>query len=61
MANYIFCTNSRCKYYFEDDCIKNLNNERVEINYDGKCETFEYGVFEGYAAIEAAEQEEPCQ
>lgn len=45
---FIHCRNSSCKNYFEDSCIKNLNNEMVCFDEDGKCETFEAGEFEGY-------------
>lgn len=44
MAINMMCMNSECAYYWEDNCMKNINEERIEIGEDGKCETFEKGV-----------------
>lgn len=43
MAINMMCTNSRCVNYWEDNCSKNMNEERICINGDGVCETFEFG------------------
>lgn len=48
MAINMMCTNSICKYYWEDNCTRNLNEERIEIDENGKCETFEVGKSEWY-------------
>lgn len=48
MAINMMCMNSRCKHYWEDNCMRNLNEERIEINENGVCETFEEGVNECY-------------
>ncbi|MDF2950521.1 MAG: hypothetical protein K0S18_104 [Anaerocolumna sp.] len=52
MAINVMCMNDRCKFYWEDNCMRNLNEERIEISKEGKCETFEEGVSEWYAAEE---------
>jgi len=51
MAINMMCTNSRCEFYWEDCCTKSLNDERIEINGDGKCETFKAGISEWYEDI----------
>ena len=43
MAINMMCTNSKCINYWEDNCMKNLNEERIYIDEDGVCETFEAG------------------
>ena len=48
MAINMMCTNSKCKNYYEDNCMNNINEKRIEINSDGKCETFEEGTNELY-------------
>lgn len=48
MAINMMCMNDKCKFYYEDCCIKNLNEERIEINENGQCETFEEGVSDFY-------------
>ena len=48
MAINMMCTNSKCINYWEDNCAKNLNEERIEINGDGECETFEAGISPWY-------------
>lgn len=48
MAINMMCMNTKCKYYWEDSCVRNLNEERIEINEDGKCETFEEGICDWY-------------
>lgn len=44
----IYCNNSKCVHYYEDLCVEDINGKRVEINADRECETFKYGVNEGY-------------
>ncbi|WP_404988417.1 hypothetical protein [Clostridium culturomicium] len=46
MAINMMCMNDKCKYYYEDNCIRNINEERIEIDENGKCETFEEGISE---------------
>lgn len=48
MAINMMCMNSECKYYWEDNCTKNINEERIVIDSDGKCETFEKGKSDWY-------------
>jgi hypothetical protein len=48
VAINMMCMNSRCKYYWEDNCTRNINEERIEIDENGKCETFELGESEWY-------------
>lgn len=48
MAINMMCTNSDCKHYWEDNCMRNINEEQIEINAYGKCVTFEEGVNECY-------------
>lgn len=48
MAINMMCMNSKCKFYWEDNCMRNMNEERIEINENGKCETFETGISEWY-------------
>jgi len=40
--------NSRCKYYWEDNCMNNIEEKRIEIDENGKCETFEEGKSDWY-------------
>lgn len=44
MAINMMCTNNKCINYWEDNCMKNINEERIEINGDGECETFKAGI-----------------
>ncbi|MEG2289935.1 MAG: hypothetical protein RSA29_02705 [Clostridium sp.] len=48
MAINMMCMNDKCKYYYEDSCTRNINEERIEIDENGKCETFELGISEMY-------------
>lgn len=48
MAINMMCQNYECKFYFEDNCMKNLNEERLVLDSNGKCETFEKGKNEAY-------------
>jgi hypothetical protein len=48
MAINMMCTNSKCKSYWEDNCTRNINEERIEINGNGQCETFEAGISQWY-------------
>lgn len=45
MKKEIFCTNDKCKFYFEDNCF--CNDTTVHISRDG-CESFKEGVHDGY-------------
>lgn len=44
MAINMMCLNSRCKHYWEDNCMKNIDEERIVINENGLCQTFEEGI-----------------
>jgi len=48
----IHCENSKCKYYFEDSCITDLNGGIVSLDSEGKCDRFEEGVCEWYEESE---------
>lgn len=48
MAINMMCINSNCKHYWEDNCMKNMNEERLEIDANGQCITFEEGISELY-------------
>ncbi len=48
MAMNLCCFNSRCKFYFEDLCDKNLNEELMFLDENGRCTTFKEGIHEGY-------------
>ena len=48
MAINMMCTNDKCVYYFEDNCMRNLNEERLELDKNGNCVTFKEGVNENY-------------
>lgn len=45
----IFCLNSKCKHYFEDNCMLLLETGTVHVSIDGKCEDFKAGQHIGYA------------
>jgi len=55
MAINMMCMNSKCKYYWEDNCTRNINEERIEINRIGICDTFEEGVSDWYKESEGEE------
>jgi hypothetical protein len=44
MAINMMCTNDKCVNYWEDNCMKNIHEERININDEGMCDTFEEGV-----------------
>lgn len=48
MAINMMCMNSECKYYWEDNCTRNLQEERIQIGFQGVCETFEKGESDWY-------------
>jgi hypothetical protein len=54
-ANFIMCTNSECKNYWEDMCTKNVGNEIVHLNSSGQCEDYEHGKSEWYDESEGEE------
>jgi hypothetical protein len=57
MAINMMCTNSQCVNYWEDNCMKNINEERIEINEYGLCETFQPGISPMYAGQEVMDGE----
>lgn len=57
MAIKMMCMNTECKYYWEDCCTRNLQEERIIINRNGKCETFEIGVSDFYIESEECDEE----
>lgn len=44
----IFCLNSKCKHYFEDSCVKILQDDSIDVSEGGRCVSFEAVVCEGY-------------
>lgn len=44
----IFCLNSNCKNYFEDNCMMMFEKDTVHISESGKCEDFEEGQYFAY-------------
>ncbi len=44
----IFCLNSECENYFEDNCMKIFEEGTVNISKEGRCEDFKEGEYEGY-------------
>lgn len=58
MAINMMCMNSDCKYYWEDCCTRNMNEERIVISTNGRCETFEEGVSDWYKEAEECSSEE---
>ena len=48
MAINMMCMNSECEYYWEDNCMKNINEERIEIDSNGKCITYKKGISDWY-------------
>ena len=57
MAINLMCVNDKCKHYWEDNCMVNMREERLEIDENGKCITFEPGVNECYTLAKRAEME----
>ncbi len=52
MAINMMCMNAKCINYWEDNCMKNMNEERIVISVWGVCHTFEAGVSPMYAKEE---------
>ena len=55
MAINMMCMNTECKYYWEDNCTRNLQEKRIVIDEFGKCETFEIGISDFYNETEIDE------
>lgn len=45
----IFCLNSKCKHYFEDNCMLIQETGTVHISNTGQCEDLKPGEHIGYA------------
>ena len=56
MAINMMCMNDKCKYYWEDNCMRNMNEERIEIDESGKCVTFERGINEAYGEYDLKQE-----
>ena len=55
----VFCDNSKCKFYYECSCQRDLEDMKViNINSDGKCDDFVAGVCDYYTEQEKAEMKE---
>ena len=52
VAINMMCMNTECKYYWEDNCQRNLEEKRIDIDECGKCITFEPGRCEYYKLSE---------
>ncbi len=48
MATNMMCMNSKCKYYWEDCCTRNLEEERIDVDVNGVCITFREGISDYY-------------
>lgn len=48
----VFCLNSQCKHYFEDNCMLIFEADTLHISENGQCEDFELGEHIGYASQE---------
>lgn len=48
MAINLMCLKDSCKYYWEDQCTRNIDEEPIRIDETGNCETFEKGESEWY-------------
>jgi hypothetical protein len=48
MAINLMCSNDKCKFYYELHCIKNVNEEKLEIDENRKCVSFEVGECDWY-------------
>lgn len=48
MVYGIFCMNSNCKHYYEDNCMFMFGQGSVSVSEDGMCKTFEKGKHEEY-------------
>lgn len=51
----IFCLNSGCRHYFEDNCTKFFQNHTLSISKDRMCADFEEGENEGYRRFDRKE------
>lgn len=49
MAINMICMNTKCKYYWENYCQKNLEETKIEIDENGMCKTFEEGECDYYS------------
>lgn len=58
MAINIMCMNSKCKYYFEDNCTRNIMEEYIQFDENGKCRTQEAGESDWYIESEVKEEDE---
>lgn len=56
MAINICCMNYKCKYYFEQMCEKNVNEEFMVIGENGQCEAFKKGKSDWYKESEVEQQ-----
>lgn len=45
---HMMCMNDKCKYYWEHSCTKAMCDEKIVIDENGGCETFEEGTSEWY-------------
>ena len=58
MAINMMCRNSKCVHYWEDNCIRNINEERIVISELGVCHTFERGESPLYKGQELMDSEQ---
>lgn len=56
-ATGIFCMNSSCEHYFEDNCLLFYEKDTIEISKEGKCKSFKECVNEGYKLAKENENE----
>ncbi|AEY65399.1 hypothetical protein Clo1100_1147 [Clostridium sp. BNL1100] len=58
MAINMMCERSTCKHYFEDCCMRNLQEESIHIDECGYCQTFEPGVNDAYEEMDKMTDDE---
>lgn len=58
MAINMCCMNDKCKFYFEQMCQKNVNEEFMVIGENGKCEAFKEGKSDWYKDCEGKDMNE---
>lgn len=48
MAINMMCLRDDCRYYWEDNCTRNINEKSTVINEFGGCATYEKGKSDWY-------------
>ena len=53
----VFCMNSKCIHYIEDNCERDLNDKTTETGKNGKCANFIVGENEFYKQFNTNQSE----